>query len=52
MLIGYSSHVVLPCALPCSEFTVSAIKRSQLCLLVSSRLLFSPNTTVYDFRLE
>ena len=34
-------HVLLPC----SEFTVSAIKRSQLCLLVSSRLLFSPNTT-------
>ena len=41
MLIGYSGHVVLPCG----EFTVSAIKRSQLCLLVSSRLLFSPNTT-------
>ena len=56
MLIGYSSHVVLPCALfyhvllPCSEFTVSAIKRSPLCLLVSSRLLFSPNTTTITYR--
>ena len=46
MLIGYSSHVVLPCVLPCSEFTVSAIKRSHLCLLASSQLLFSSNTTV------
>ena len=46
MLIGYSGHVVYHVLLPCSEFTVSAIKRSQLCLLVSSRLLFSPNTTI------
>ena len=45
MLIGYSGHVVYHVLLPCSEFTVSAIKRSQLCYLVSSRLLFSPNTT-------
>ena len=49
MLIGYSGHVVYHVLLPCSEFTVSAIKRSQLCLLVSSRLLFSPNTTAVLF---
>ena len=45
MLIGYSGHVVYHVLLPCSEFTVSAIKRGQLCLLVLSRFLFSPNTT-------
>ena len=49
MLIGYSGHVFYHVLLPCSEFTVSAIERSQLCLLVSSRSLLSPNTTVILF---
>ena len=46
MLIGYSVTWFYHVLLPCSEFSVSAVKRTRLCLLVSSRLLFSPNTTV------
>ena len=51
MLIGYSSHVVFTM---CFWHVVSlqpwsVIKRSQLCLLVSRRLLFSPNTTRSGF---
>ena len=46
MLIAYSSHVVTMCF--CHEMSLqySAIKRTQLCLLVFSRLLFSRNKTL------